>query len=128
MLTMLLDRFEHFEMDRRLYVNPGSATGASMASYPFTSQPPSQQQQPQQQSSDEPSTSDTTASSSPPGPTPSFVLLDIQGYAVVCYVYTLVQGEVKVDKIEVRLQGRSLPWQQQQQQQQQAPGPNPYYQ
>ncbi|KDN36293.1 Metallo-dependent phosphatase [Tilletiaria anomala UBC 951] len=35
-----------------------------------------------------------------PGPTPSFALLDIQGTTVVTYVYQLIQGEVKVEKIE----------------------------
>lgn len=30
----------------------------------------------------------------PPEPTPSFILLDLQGHVVVCYVYTLVHGEV----------------------------------
>jgi vacuolar protein sorting-associated protein 29 len=31
---------------------------------------------------------------------PSFVLMDIDGNRVVAYVYELVDGEVKVDKIE----------------------------
>jgi hypothetical protein len=34
--------------------------------------------------------------------TPSFALLDIQGPVVVTYVYQLVDGEVKVDKVEYR--------------------------
>jgi hypothetical protein len=34
--------------------------------------------------------------------TPSFALMDIQGPAVVTYVYQLVEGEVKVDKVEYR--------------------------
>ncbi|KAA1087145.1 Vacuolar protein sorting-associated protein 29 [Puccinia graminis f. sp. tritici] len=38
----------------------------------------------------------------PPGPIPSFALLDIQGSVVVTYVYRLVDGEVKVEKIEYR--------------------------
>ncbi|CAG8605698.1 5631_t:CDS:2 [Dentiscutata erythropus] len=33
---------------------------------------------------------------------PSFVLMDIQGSVVVTYVYRLVDGDVKVDKIEYR--------------------------
>ncbi|GBB88682.1 hypothetical protein RclHR1_15240003 [Rhizophagus clarus] len=33
---------------------------------------------------------------------PSFVLMDIQGVVVVTYVYQLVDGDVKVDKIEYR--------------------------
>jgi vacuolar protein sorting-associated protein 29 len=35
----------------------------------------------------------------PPGPIPSFALLDIQGSVVVTYVYRLVDGEVKVEKV-----------------------------
>ncbi|CAG8584689.1 8702_t:CDS:2 [Acaulospora morrowiae] len=33
---------------------------------------------------------------------PSFVLMDIQGVVVVTYVYQLINGEVKVDKVEYR--------------------------
>ena len=35
-------------------------------------------------------------------PNPSFALLDIQGPGVVTYVYSLVEGEVRVEKIEYR--------------------------
>ncbi|ORY87522.1 Metallo-dependent phosphatase-like protein [Leucosporidium creatinivorum] len=38
----------------------------------------------------------------PPTPIPSFALLDIQGTVVVTYVYQLVDGEVRVEKIEHR--------------------------
>ncbi|KAG0350910.1 Vacuolar protein sorting-associated protein 29 [Podila minutissima] len=34
--------------------------------------------------------------------TPSFVLMDLQGSVVVLYVYQLIEGEVKVEKIEYR--------------------------
>ncbi|UZJ53216.1 hypothetical protein CBS101457_002536 [Exobasidium rhododendri] len=37
-----------------------------------------------------------------PGPTPSFALLDVQGPVVVTYVYQLIEGEVKVEKMEFR--------------------------
>ncbi|PWN50505.1 Metallo-dependent phosphatase [Violaceomyces palustris] len=42
-----------------------------------------------------------------PGPIPSFALLDIQGAVVVTYVYQLIEGEVKVEKIEYRKQVES---------------------
>ena len=45
---------------------------------------------------------DKDSSSYPPTPTPSFALLDIQGTVVVTYVYQLVDGEVRVEKIEYR--------------------------
>lgn len=35
-------------------------------------------------------------------PTPSFALMDIQGPVVVTYVYQLIEGEVRVEKIEFR--------------------------
>ena len=34
--------------------------------------------------------------------TPSFILMDIQSATVVTYVYQLVDGEVKVDRIEFK--------------------------
>ncbi|KAL2912091.1 Vacuolar protein sorting-associated protein 29 [Polyrhizophydium stewartii] len=34
------------------------------------------------------------------GTTPSFVLMDIQGSAIVLYVYKLIDGEVKVEKLD----------------------------
>ncbi|EST05513.1 Calcineurin-like phosphoesterase superfamily domain protein [Kalmanozyma brasiliensis GHG001] len=37
-----------------------------------------------------------------PAPIPSFALLDIQGAVVVTYVYQLIDGDVKVEKIEYR--------------------------
>ncbi|KAK0544574.1 Vacuolar protein sorting-associated protein 29 [Tilletia horrida] len=51
-----------------------------------------------------------------PEPIPSFALLDIQGPVVVTYVYQLINGEVRVDKLEYR---KPVPPAQQQQQQQQ---------
>lgn len=38
----------------------------------------------------------------PSDPTPTFALMDIQGTVVVTYVYQLVEGEVRVEKIEYR--------------------------
>ena len=38
----------------------------------------------------------------PSDPTPSFALMDIQGPVVVTYVYQLIEGEVRVEKIEFR--------------------------
>ncbi|CAE6429768.1 unnamed protein product [Rhizoctonia solani] len=66
-------RFSAVEHQGVFFVNPGSATGAWSG------------------------TSDSGLS-----PTPSFLLLDIQGPAVVTYVYQLVDGDVRVEKIEWR--------------------------
>jgi vacuolar protein sorting-associated protein 29 len=35
-------------------------------------------------------------------PTPSFALMDIQGPVIVTYVYQLIEGEVRVEKVEFR--------------------------
>lgn len=35
-------------------------------------------------------------------PTPSFALMDIQGPVVVTYIYQLIDGEVRVEKVEWR--------------------------
>ncbi len=85
-------RFQAVEYDNRFFVNPGSATGAWIGSYngcvplaladgacPYVS--------PFLASSDM---------------TPSFALMDIQGPVVVTYVYQLIEGEVRVEKIEYR--------------------------
>ncbi|KAK7030426.1 Vacuolar protein sorting-associated protein 29 [Paramarasmius palmivorus] len=41
-------------------------------------------------------------------PTPSFALMDIQGPVVVTYVYQLVEGEVRVEKVEYRKEADSV--------------------
>jgi vacuolar protein sorting-associated protein 29 len=120
--------FEAFEFEGRFFLNPGSATGAFLPGYvPVPSSMASASNSPKtdthaeaESTTNSPSSPDaaatapaesttiittTTPSSSstdPPRPTPSFALLDIQGTVVVTYVYQLVQGEVKVDKIEFR--------------------------
>lgn len=45
---------------------------------------------------------DARAQYSHSDPTPSFALMDIQGPVVVTYVYQLIEGEVRVEKIEYR--------------------------
>ncbi|KAG5637170.1 Vacuolar protein sorting-associated protein 29 [Sphagnurus paluster] len=42
-------------------------------------------------------------------PIPSFALMDIQGPVVVTYVYQLIEGEVRVEKIEWRKEPESAP-------------------
>jgi vacuolar protein sorting-associated protein 29 len=45
----------------------------------------------------------------PREPTPSFALMDIQGSVVVTYVYQLIEGEVRVEKIEWRKENEPAP-------------------
>ena len=66
--------FATFEAAGKLYVNPGTATGAC----PSTARPGEEQ------------------------PPPSFMLMDLQGPCAVTYVYELNGGEVSVRKIEHR--------------------------
>ena len=63
--------FAAFEHENRFFINPGSITGAP---HPLQK-------------------SDDTV-------TPSFVLMDIQSGCIIIYVYQLLDGEVKVDRIE----------------------------
>ena len=60
--------FTAHKYEGRLFINPGSATGAFSPLRAATR--------------------------------PSFVLMDVEGSRLVAYVYQLVEGEVKVDKIE----------------------------
>jgi vacuolar protein sorting-associated protein 29 len=66
-------KFEAFEAEGRFFINPGSATGAFSGGWQGNGEP-----------------------------TPSFVLMDIQGSTVVTYVYQLVNDEVKVEKLEYK--------------------------
>uniref|UniRef100_A0A7S2JKV8 Vacuolar protein sorting-associated protein 29 n=1 Tax=Haptolina brevifila TaxID=156173 RepID=A0A7S2JKV8_9EUKA len=63
--------FTAYEAEGKLFINPGSATGAFSPSFQLGEEP-----------------------------TPSFVLMDVQQTRVVIYVYELVGEEVKVKKIE----------------------------
>ena len=63
--------FDAYELHGRLFVNPGSATGAF-----------------------------NTRTGGPS--TPSFVLMDLQAENVVIYVYSLVDGEVKVERVDYK--------------------------
>jgi len=64
-------RFSAYESEGKLFINPGSATGAFNATLKLDEDP-----------------------------VPSFVLMDVQGVNVVTYVYELHGEEVKVKKIE----------------------------
>ncbi|KAJ3089512.1 Vacuolar protein sorting-associated protein 29 [Quaeritorhiza haematococci] len=64
-------RFEAYEYEGRFFVNPGSATGAF-----------------------------STLTAGTGESTPSFVLMDVQGATVVMYIYQLINGEVKVEKLD----------------------------
>ncbi|KAL7009515.1 Vacuolar protein sorting-associated protein 29 [Cystobasidiomycetes sp. EMM_F5] len=108
-------KFEALEYEGRFFINPGSATGA----FAFTSDSPSlasnQAKSPNSdtnaslQSPDALTESNTNTSqprkltsTSISGSTPSFALMDLQANNVVTYVYQLIDGEVKVERVEFR--------------------------
>lgn len=63
-------RFEAYELEGKFFINPGSATGALSTGWWADGEEP----------------------------TPSFVLMDVQGLKLVLYVYHLINDEVKVEK------------------------------
>jgi len=67
-------RFEALELEGRFFINPGSATGAIAPGY-------------WQEGED---------------PVPSFMLMDLQGMSLVLYIYTLDNGQIKVEKLSYR--------------------------
>ena len=81
-------RFQAIEYDNKFFVNPGTATGAWTGAF----------------------NGHVFRFSMLPipnlfcfrDPIPSFALMDIQGTVVVTYVYQLIEGEVRVEKIEWR--------------------------
>ncbi|KAI7866856.1 vacuolar sorting protein vps29 [Spinellus fusiger] len=77
LLTGNTHKFSAEERNGKYYINPGSATGAYSPIPGITE------------------------------PIPSFVLMDIQGNNVVTYVYKLIEGEVKVEKLEFKKQAES---------------------
>lgn len=89
-----MSRFQAVEYDGRFFVNPGSATGAWTGLWNgcvFTWSGEGRRH--------------ICKRHSPEflrEPTPSFALMDIQGPVVVTYVYQLIDGEVRVEKIEYR--------------------------
>ncbi|KAJ3106210.1 hypothetical protein HDU97_006843 [Phlyctochytrium planicorne] len=114
-------RFEAWEDEGRFFVNPGSATGAfSGFIAPLASavkeevkaeekkedaakaaeekgegeekEPEKEEKEKVEKKVVQPSVADEVV--------PSFVLMDIQGVNVVLYVYRLINGDVKVEKLE----------------------------
>ncbi|KAI9206088.1 vacuolar protein sorting-associated protein 29-like protein [Polychytrium aggregatum] len=67
-------KFEAYEYEGRFFINPGSATGALPGL--------------------------TLGSASEKSPVPTFVLMNLQGVNLVLYVYQLIDGEVKLEKLD----------------------------
>ena len=82
-------RFEAYELDGKFFINPGSATGAVSAEWGSELSKRVQNMGGLNDDRDE-------------TPTPSFVLMDVQGNVVVLYVYQLIDDEIKVEKLQYR--------------------------
>ena len=77
-------RFEALELEGRFFINPGSATGAIAPGYWA-----------------EGYTFLTTLLIYSEEPVPSFMLMDLQGMSLVLYIYTLENGQIKVEKVRL---------------------------
>jgi vacuolar protein sorting-associated protein 29 len=75
-------RFEALELEGRFFINPGSATGAIAPGY-----------------WQEGYLWLFLVLHSREDPIPSFMLMDIQGMSLVLYIYTLENGQIKVEKV-----------------------------
>jgi vacuolar protein sorting-associated protein 29 len=110
-------QFHAFENQGRFFVNPGSATGCmatTMSMVPNTVDDAAEQDVAVSDENRAPtSTTATTAAVVPDGtqkpktvmvyeePVPSFVLMDVQPPStIILYIYKLLNGDVKVEKME----------------------------
>ena len=75
-------RFEALELEGRFFINPGSATGAIAPGYWH-----------------EGYLSPKISLMFREEPVPSFMLMDLQGMSLVLYIYTLENGQIKVEKV-----------------------------
>lgn len=81
-------KFEAYEYEGRFFVNPGSATGAISPCFK------------EHQENEEADVYTKENGLVGAENTPSFVLMDVQSSSVILYVYQLIDGEVKVEKLE----------------------------
>lgn len=75
-------RFEALELEGKFFINPGSATGAIAPGYWAEGYVPWN------------NVIDVSEE-----PVPSFMLMDLQGMSLVLYIYTLDNGQIKVEKV-----------------------------
>lgn len=77
-------RFEALELEGRFFINPGSATGAIAPGY-----------------WQEGYAVAMIVADRSEEPVPSFMLMDLQGMSLVLYIYTLENGQIKVEKVMI---------------------------
>jgi len=76
-------RFEALELEGRFFINPGSATGAIAPGYWAEGYV----------------MRGLVKLTGREEPVPSFMLMDLQGMSLVLYIYTLENGQIKVEKV-----------------------------
>ena len=76
-------RFEALELEGRFFINPGSATGAIAPGYWAEGYV----------------AKGVVRLMVREEPVPSFMLMDLQGMSLVLYIYTLENGQIKVEKV-----------------------------
>lgn len=98
-------RVEAYQLEGKFFVNPGSATGAFFTGWPDIEDLEEEEVKNTSTENGTDASNDHKAEETPEAPrdpVPSFCLLDIQGTVCVLYIYSYVDGEVKVDKISYR--------------------------
>jgi vacuolar protein sorting-associated protein 29 len=76
-------RVEAYQVEGKFFINPGSATGAFYTGW-------------------EEDVEEAQSEEDLQDPIPSFCLLDVQGAVCTVYIYSYIDGEVKVDKMVYR--------------------------
>ncbi|GJP43213.1 hypothetical protein CLOM_g2707 [Closterium sp. NIES-68] len=108
LITGHTHRFKAYRHQGRLLINPGSATGAytpTTATAAAAAAVSGTVGACSDTAGDAGAAAPTAAAAAAGGATPlhpSFVLMDVDGARVVVYIYELVGGDVKVDKIEFK--------------------------
>ncbi len=102
-------RVEAYTLDGKFFINPGSATGAFSSKWPDNYEPLTEATESDRENGykekgnsvgeEEPKKQDLFSASKRGDPIPSFCLLDVQGPLCVLYIYSIFDGEVKVDRV-----------------------------
>jgi vacuolar protein sorting-associated protein 29 len=116
-------KVEAYTLEGKFFVNPGSATGAFSTEWPESDdiedvkdednkeaevqKDDTEATKEKKEAAEEPNENNGKLGSEDDDDTneetvPSFTLLDIQGSLVTLYIYTYINGEVKVDKVSYR--------------------------
>lgn len=94
---------EAYQLEGKFFVNPGSATGAFYTGWPDAENAEDEETKEEATENGEvDAQKEQEDADTSKDIVPSFCLLDIQGTVCVLYIYSYIDGEVKVDKISYR--------------------------